>query len=161
CILVAGPDVVFDPDDPNRTPLTNTLASKLAETLNADTLGINRYDLAQVGQLRYNADGDRYDLELAVRDFFEPYADRTTSFHRDLSTLPFTLCLTTSAVPFILNAFKAQGKAPLREFYHYREPRPMTLPEGTASSPIVYHLYGDLQQLDSLVLTETDLLEFL
>jgi hypothetical protein len=161
CVLLSGPDVVFDPDDPGRTPLASALANRLADSLPANAgAGIGE-DLAQVAQLRYNVEGDRYDLELEVRDFYQPFGERTSDFHRHLAALPFTLCLSTTPDWFLVNAFRAAGKSPIHEFYHYRKQHPTNLSETIPERPIVYYLYGDLSVLDSLVLTETDLLEFL
>jgi hypothetical protein len=57
------------------------------------------------------------------------------------------------------NAFREAEKSPLIDFYHFRKPRKFESP-GTGR-PFVYHLFGALEDLDSLVLTETDILEFL
>ncbi|HEY3302416.1 MAG TPA: toll/interleukin-1 receptor domain-containing protein [Candidatus Binatia bacterium] len=162
CVLVCGPDMVFDPDDPDHTPLTTKLAQHLARKLPADTPDIIRKDLAQVAQLRCNSPGgDHYDLELEVKDFYAPFAKRTSRFHEDLAALPFTLCLSMSYVPFMVNALKDAHKSSTYDFYHYQKHRPTSLSKGTIQHPIVYQLHGDLKELDSLVLTETDLLEFL
>jgi hypothetical protein len=160
CVLLLGADAAYDPDDPNRTPLTLSLARKLAQSLPPNTPALAD-ELAHVAQLRYNVDGDRSDLELEVEEFYEPFTKSSSDFHRDLAALPFTLCLITTPAHFMRNAFRAAGKSPIIEFYHYRKLRPTNLSETESAHPIVYHLYGDLQELGSLVLTETDLLEFL
>jgi hypothetical protein len=136
------------------------LARKLAKSLPPDLTPIGD-DLSHVAQLRYKKDGDRSDLEVEVEEFYKPLDELTSDFHRDLARLPFTLCLTTTPAHFLSNAFRAVGKLPILEFYHFRKTRPTRLAEGNSHSPIVYHLYGDLAALDSIVLTETDLLEFL
>lgn len=160
CVLLCGPDVVFDPDDPKRLPLTCILARKLAEALSPNPPAVID-DLAHVAQLRYTADGDRSDLELEVEEFYAPLAEHTSDFHRDLAVLPFTLCLTMTPVHFMRNAFRAVRKSPIQAFYHYRKHRLTELSETKPGRPILYYLCGDLAELDSLVLTETDLLEFL
>jgi hypothetical protein len=160
CVLLSGPDVVFDPEGSDGAPLVSVLARKLAESLPPSNPPVSD-DLAHVAQLRYNADGDRADLEFEVEEFYKPLADRTSEFHRNLAELPFTLCLTTTPANFLSNAFRAARKSPVSEFYHFRKHRATELSETDPQRPIVYHLYGDLEELDSLVLTETDLLEFL
>ena len=160
CVLLAGPDVVFDPDGSDSVPLSCALARKLAESLPNNAPAVSD-DLAHVAQLRYNADGDRSDLEFEVEEFYKLLAERTSDFHRNLAALPFTLRLTTTPANFMTNAFRAAGKSPILEFYHFRKHRPTELSDTNPQRPIVYHLYGDIKELDSLVLTETDLLEFL
>ncbi len=160
CVLLTGADVVFEPDGPDSVSLPYILAQKLAESLPPDAPAVID-DLAHVAQLRYNKDGDRSDLEFEVEEFYKTRADRSSTFHRDLAVLPFTLCLTTTPDNFLANAFREAGKSPVREFYHFRKPRRTELSETDLQHPIVYSLYGDLRALDSIVLTETDLLEFL
>jgi TIR domain/SIR2-like domain len=160
CVLLLGADAAFDPDDPSRTPLTLGLARKLAQSLPPNMPALVD-ELAHVAQLRYNVDGDRSDLELEVEEFYAPFSESSSGFHRDLAALPFTLCVITTPAHFMRNAVRAAGKSPIIEFYHYRKHRPTNFLETSARRPILYHLYGDLQELGSLVLTETDLLEFL
>jgi len=162
CVLLCGPDVELNPAEPQGGPLASKLARTLAKSL---PLPVNipheSDDLAHVAQLRYNERENRFDLEFEVKEFYKPLDELTSDFHRDLARLPFTLCLTTSPTHFLSNAFQAVGKIPILEFYHFRKSRLARLSETDSQRPIVYHLYGDLSALDSLVLTETDLLEFL
>ncbi|HSR33670.1 MAG TPA: SIR2 family protein [Anaerolineae bacterium] len=118
-------------------------------------------DLAHVAQLRYRKDGDRSDLEFEVQEFFAPLATQTSEFHRDLAVLPFSLCLTTTPDNFMAQAFLEAGKPPIQNFYHFRKHRSVDLSKSMPSEPILYGLFGHLDEPDSLVLTETDLLEYL
>jgi hypothetical protein len=57
-----------------------------------------------------------------------------------------------------------QHKTPARIWYHYKgEPRENIEVNGTPepNSPVIYHLYGTFDSPNSLVLTETDLLDFM
>jgi hypothetical protein len=163
CVLVCGPDIPgpTEADRPNQSEgpsLESVLARQLSASLPPDMQPVSNDDLAHVAQLRYKKDGDRSDLEIEVKRFYKPLDGMTSIFYRDLAQLPFTLYLTTIPAHFLANAFPAD-KAPLIDYYHFRKPRPATVLE--AHRPIVYHLYGDLTAVDSLVLTETELLEFL
>lgn len=160
CILVTGSDIVAENDGTNGLPVSRRLAKKLAESLPRE-VPVADEDLAHVAQLRHNKDGDRSDLEFEVKEFFSSLAGQTSLFHRELAALPFALCFTTTPDSFMTQAFQAAGKAPIHDFYHFRKHRQPTLAEENPMRPIVYALFGHLEQLDSLVLTETDLLEFL
>lgn len=163
CILLVGPDIAPGPDDPEEFPLTLKLAHRLSQSLPQNIQPNNNDEFARVAQIVYNTSGmDRYDLELEVQDFYKPFVGHTTPLYQELAALPFALCLTTAQDHFLLNAFlQTSGKAPLHDFYHFRKNRPFQLSDATEERPLIYHLFGDLQALDSLVLTETDLLEFL
>lgn len=163
CVLVCGPDIPgpTESDDHEQvqgSSLTSMLAKQIAASLPPDMQPASYDDLAHVAQLRYKKDGDRSDLEIEVKRFYKPLDGMTSVFYRDLAQLPFTLYLTTIPAHFLANAFPGD-KAPQIDYYHFRKTRPVTILE--AHRPIVYHLYGDLTAVDSLVLTETELLEFL
>lgn len=160
CILVTGPDIVLEDHGTNSLPVSRRLAKKLAESLPREVPAAAD-DLAHVAQLRYNKDGDRSDLEFEVKEFFSSLTSQTSLFHRNLAALPFALCFTTTPDSFMAQAFQEAGKAPIQDFYHFRKSRQLTLSEENSMRPIVYALFGHLEQLDSLVLTETDLLELL
>lgn len=162
CVLLCGPDLcgpdgTSDPAQSNECSLTSWLARELAKSLPSDMQPIIE-DLAHVAQLRYNRDGDRSRLELEVKRFYKPLDALTSTFYRNLACLPFASCLTTIPAHFLSNAFPGD-KPPQTDFYHFRKSKPSKVFEN--QRPIVYHLYGDLAAVDSLVLTETELLEFL
>jgi len=165
CVLVLGPDVAVEPSGSNLTPLAASLARRLLEPLSLSKPAGESNDLAFAAQMVVNRPNyDRFDLELEVSSFYEPYSEQTTDFHRDLAALPFTLCLTTTPDRFLANALRepACGKSPMVAYYNFVDPgRCPELAEPTRDRPIVYELFGDLDDLRSLVISETDLLDFL
>jgi hypothetical protein len=174
CILLLGPDVAIDPLRPRQKPLPVRLAHKLAWELRKAGERkqlLTVHDLAHVAQT-YEREMRRHRtrLELAVEDFYAPYREQTTQLHRDLAALPFTLCINTTPERFMLNAFKqTQGKEPIYDFYHFqpdpKRPRPVAMLRPPANNPdqrpLIYDLYGSLDEPASLVLTENNLLDFL
>lgn len=161
CVLLLGPRVAVDPAAPGNGPLTARLAQLLTAQLPPGEAPAQPDYLAHVAQLYYQNRRDRMDLEFAVEDFFAPYADQTTPLHKALAGLPFTLCIHTGFDRFFGNALRAAGKTPVCEYYHFRKVRPVELADPDPAHPLVYSLYGDCREGDSLVLTENDLLEFL
>lgn len=162
CILLLGPQASFDPGDPDHVPLTIRLAHHLAD--HAGLAGnndlVNRNDVAHVAQL-FKQQFDRYSLGEAVEGFYAPYQKLTTQFHRDMAALPFSLCINTTPDDFYFNALADEGKAPVRDFYNFKRARALTSIKPTAEQPYIYSLYGHCDDLESLVLAEDDLLEFL
>ena len=162
CVLVLGPGVAVEPGKEPRTPLTALLARSISDELEESDISAAPDTLAHVAQVYlHQPDRDRVDLELAVADFYEHYKDQTTSLHKELAALPFTLCVTTTPDAFLANAFRQVGKQPLVEYYNYRKERNVRLPEPDAARPVLFSLYGSIEDLDSLVLTESDLQDFL
>lgn len=174
CILLAGPGVVVDPADPQGDPLPVQLAQRLAGELRDAGKGdqlLTDCDLAHVAQTYQRAMRKlRAGLELAIEDYYTPYRDQTTQLHLDLAALPFTLCISTTPEQFLLNGFKqTPEKEPIYDFYHFQpDPKRPQRPHSPAppktnseKHPLIYDLYGSLDETDSLVLTENDLLNFL
>jgi hypothetical protein len=173
CVLLLGPGVALDPADPAGDPLPVHLAHQLTEKLRQAGKGdqvISPLDLAHVAQtyereMPLKRDG----LEFAVAAFYKPYHDRTTSVHEHLAALPFSLCISTTQDRFLLNAFgKTPGKQPICDFYHFKPdpkrpkpPQPGPPEQNPEERPLIYGLYGSVDKSSSLVLTESDLLDFL
>lgn len=161
CVLVLGSDVAVDADDPARLPLSALLAERLSSALPQPPADPRDLPLVAQAYLQ-QPEQDRYDLELDVQDFYQPYAGRTTPFHLDLAAVPFTLCLTGSPDSFMIEAFRQVGKDPVAAYYDFSDPgRRVPLAPGEEHRPIVYGLFGDITHPPSLVLAETELLDFL
>lgn len=168
CVLVLGPGVVVDPQDPEGLPLTRKLSRKLAQDPDLARHGaqLNQDNLREVAELFYQSRRDRDELHLAVADFYRPYEELTTDFHRALADLPFRLCLCTTPDQFAFNAFAharlgTGTKTPVAAYYGLHVVSTPALPQPSEQSPLVYHLYGHVDDPDSLVLSESDLIEYL
>jgi TIR domain/SIR2-like domain len=175
CILLLGPGAAAASDEPKSKLLTELLAEELVKKLEKEKQGkglVSRSDLAHVAQI-YEREMPlrRPGLELAVRDFYQPYRGKTTQLHIDLAALPFTLGISTTPDRFFYNALaEAPDKTPIYEFYHF-QPDPKHARERSLAPsppdndpekhPLAYDLYGSLDEPDSLVLTENNLLDFL
>ena len=163
CILLLGPGVAIDPDDPEQTPLSVSLARCLAAdaTVAGDKDLIDCDNLTYVAQLFHRRKKDRIELEMVVDDFYQSFDQLMSNFHRDIAELPFTLCINTTPDNFLYNALIEAGKEPLRDHYNFKRAHPLALVEPTVKEPLIYDLYGSRTEPESLVLTENDRLEFL
>lgn len=162
CVLILGPGVAVDAGDASRTPLSVLLARSLAERVESTDLIVSPDDLAHVAQIFVHEPGqDRYDLEVTVEEFYKRHQGHTTTLHQELAALPFTLCVTTTPDTFMATAFQEARKKPRSDYYHFRKNRNARLQEPDVNNPLVFGLYGDATDPSSLVLSESDLLEFL
>ena len=162
CVLVLGEDVALDPEGSGRL-VTTMLAEQLA--LDPDVVKSQRLQNADsprhVAELFYQIKHDRDELAIAVRDFYSQFVESTTNFHKDIASLPFKLCVSTTHDDFYYNALLKNDKKPVKACYNLRRERDLQLPEPTKDTPLIYHLLGHPMDLDSLVLTESDLIDFL
>jgi hypothetical protein len=161
CVLFLGPGIEFDAQDINSTPLTVKLAHVLANRLDKEALA-NQDDLAHVAQIyEHHKDNDRFALEMVVEDFYREYAGQTTDVHRQLAALPFRVCVDITHGGFLASALREVGKQSVQDFYWFRKGRATPLVNITPAKPFIYNLFGSLDEPDSLLLTENDLLHFL
>ena len=160
CILLLGPDVAFDPDDPASTPLSAKLASILSEQLESAYNAARGVHLTHIAQI-YQRENDRISLELEVEDFYRHCAGRTTDVHRRLAALSISHCIDLTPAGLMANAYVELGKTPVRDFYGSGKGAAVSLLDITPERPLVYELFGSLDNSASLLLTENDLLDFL
>jgi hypothetical protein len=92
CILLLGPGVAIDPNDPEQTPLSVSLARCLAAdtTVAGDKDLIDCDNLTYVAQLFHRRKKDRIELEMVVDDFYQSFDQLMSNFHQDIAELPFT-----------------------------------------------------------------------
>ncbi len=167
CILILGPDVATDPDDDEKPPLADQLATSLTACWNnGDATVPDNLDLPLAAELFIqNRAGDRYDLEQHSTDFLNNYRGKSTPMHRDIASLPFRLVLKTTIDGFIETALgdkNGAGKTPVCAYYNFRDPGSQSFSiEDVPEKPLVYGLFGDAAKPESLILSETDILDFL
>ncbi len=161
CVLLMGPGVAIAPDE--STPLTARLARELAQDpqISEDPRLGDRNNLRHVAQLYYQVKRDRDELRLAAEDFYSRFDGVTTEFHRSIASLPFRLCISTTPDDLLYNALVSVGKKPAKAHYNMHHGGGSVLPKPTVEAPAVFHLYGHPSNRESLVLTESDLIEFL
>jgi hypothetical protein len=162
CILMLGPDASLEEINGTSRPLTEILASELAEKLETgDKSGkIDPSNLTQTAHY-YCMEAGRNGLEAKVEAFCEKRADVTDDFHRDLAALPFYFTVTACPDRMFYNALREAGKKPVVTGYNFRGVNPAMVMMGTVEEPLLFNLYGTLRDSYSLVLTESDLLDFL
>ncbi len=106
-----------------------------------------------------------------LRGITPPDLSRPDSPHRILANLPLPIYVTTTYDDFMLEALKGQNAPPFRdpkrELCRWNEAikvEPSVFESAfqpTVANPVVFHLYGHTDSLESMVLTEDDILDFL
>ena len=148
---------------------------KVAQAL-ADEYGypfLDAHNLVQVAQYVAVRAGDPDVPKLKIVDLFKdkgpPNFGAEDEIHRAVADLDLPLYITTNYDNFMTLALQRDDpkRTPRREYcyWHYirrQNPLPPIEPLAPKSeAPIVYHLHGQLDDIDSMVLTEDDYLDFL
>jgi SIR2-like protein len=130
------------------------------------------HDLARVAQflaVKLDAMAPKEMIRRVITAAGVPDAESPDEPHAVLAKLPLPLYLTTNFDGFMTMALRSAGKEPQQELSRWNErllTRPSILdsPEGyrpTVKAPLVCHLHGHLDVVESLVLTEDDYFDFL
>lgn len=156
CILLLGPDAVTV--EGTGQPLDSGLAVEIG---GPEAVRDGLWSAAQ----SVLASGDRNKLYAAARPYLlGTRLDRATL--APLARLPFALVVNTVPGARVEEIWRESGDGEedreLRVGYYNRK-RSVEGPwaPGTPDSPLVYHLFGSVEAPDSLVLSESDLLDFL
>jgi hypothetical protein len=162
CILMLGPNMSLEQANGKRQPLTEILANELAEAIKPqmELREINPANLAQMAHY-YSMAAGRNGLEAKVESFYEKRRKLTSELHKHLAALPFYFTITSTPDRMYYNALKTSGKQPVTSAYNFRGAAPAMAPMGTVENPLVYNLYGRVEESESLVLTENELIDFL
>ena len=164
CILVLGPDAAISNDG----NLLDQFAQAISEP--RESLKENRStDPFEIAQRFITEVGDERDLWDETEAFFASYTDLASDFHRDLAHVPFAMYIQTTPDRLMANALREQGLSPVEAYYHLRQGNVHYLDPGSDVStgvadptqPLVFSLHGTGSKGDSVLLTETDLLNFL
>ena len=177
CILVLGPEIAVPDDTPSigpdglplPEPFANrgqaTLPEMLAHRLSTEieVTNLDPSNLAQVAEF-YSMKYGRNDLEAQAAMFYHtaPRADLLA----DLAAIPFNLVISLAHETALVTALEEAGRSPVVEAYDFRGDQKSSLglgrgAVGTVENPVVYYLYGHVDEPRSMVLTESDTLDFI
>lgn len=159
CTLMLGPDAVTGTLDGERLPVHVALAGFVKEKLGPAYVHLNPEKPSSVAQAAV-AQEDPFTLQGWVQEFYQRFQD-DSGLLADLASLPFELIVNTSPGFSAQQAFLEAKPGTVSDYYdRTARARPM-LPDPTIETPVIYHLYGALEQPSSLILSDSDRLDFI
>ena len=183
-ILVLGPDAVAMSRNGQRVSLQTLLSEHLTTALKrrdsegtlianpslaylAKTLEDTIFVQERQKRPSFSEENARTALYTCIADFYARYTFADFPVYRQLAQLPFRFMVETAAAPYLAQAMDDENKFDTKCFYyHYANP---THNNGVKfedkdirpDAPLIYHLFGSVEQPDSMVVTERDQLAFL
>jgi SIR2-like domain len=153
-----------------KVPLGSTIAHDWAEKYEYPMEDCS--DLARVAQFLAVTKDPMFPKDLISKQFKNtepPDFTKPNEPHGLLAELPLPVYITTNYDDFMVKALKSRGKKPRRELCRWNSYTQNHLPRSIFKSrfnpdkdnPVVFHLHGYTEELESLVLTEDDYLDFL
>lgn len=172
CVLFVGPETAAatkngaassqSSEGATREPSHQTaLCRHLVAQLEAEGHRVLANTLSAVAQQYFDLWG-RKNLTDEVQAFYRDRTEVLSSLYLGLACLPFPLVVTSGHDRDLERALKQAGKSPEVTRYHFRSannPAPSLPP--SLNAPVVYYLHGTAADPESLVLTDSDFIEFL
>jgi len=146
CIVLLGPSLSVDLQDKYREFL---LSKQETYDIEIDHESFVLFHNKAKRQLFYTG----------LKRFYEEHA-QPLDIHRKLVQIPFHLLLSTAADLRTQRAWEQSGLEYSFQFYDKRE-NPRDIERPTAAKPLLYNLFGSVQEPDSLVVSYDDLFKFL
>jgi len=164
CILLLGPEISTVKD--GGPSLYRQFAKTLAGELKKEKIP---FDKTNEGNLYYIM--QRYtvipnvapsDPGFEAKKFYKEYNGQFNSVQKTLAELPFNLIINTSPDDAMVHALKKAGKfKTTHTWYDYRKEQISDFETPSAEAPLVFNLFGYCENAMSLVLTESDQVEFM
>ena len=158
CTLMLGPNAVTGTIDGEHLPVHEAMARFVIAQLGpggAELDASRPWAVAQVAVAK--ADGRT--LRAWAHEFLKQFRV-DTSLLQQLASMPFPLVINTSPGPAVQQVFAAAKPGSFSDFYDRTAPARPDVPDPAADAPVVYQLYGSLERPPSLILTESDRLDF-
>ncbi len=163
CIVLLGPMVSTAAD--GGLPLAAQFAKELSETLEEEEVAfeqVDEHNLTYIMQRFMTIDGvTSSDPGYEAKKFYEKHDGQINSIQKLIAALPVSLVINTSPDDGIVKALKQAGKyKTIHAWYNYHQESYPEIELPTAEAPLVYNLFGHYKDPQSLVLTESDQVEF-
>lgn len=164
CVVLLGPSI--STTDDTGVPLNDQFAQQICQELASEKIA---YDKTHKSNLTYIM--QRYttipnvapsDPSFEAKNFYKTYKGKYNEVQKAIAELPVNLIINTSPDEAMVSALKQAGKfETIHAWYDYRKELKQELHTPTKDAPLVYNLFGYYENAMSLVLTETDQVEYM
>lgn len=151
CVIMLGPNALVDEGG---TPLHTRFQQQVQQEQDMD-LSQN-----SEGLLQFKRPIDRVTYATSLKRFYASN-QAPDKLHQQLARIPCHLLVSTTPDLRFRKAFEQLDIDPQYEFYNKKQPKAIDLRVPTAKDPLLYNLFGSIQDTDSLVFTFQDQSEYL
>jgi len=169
CLLLLGAGASTMTKDGVTRPLTEWLALELAAQMRRNNHPLEE---SESGSLLYIATEflqyckSIVTLQEEVEKFYGTYGIRPNGLFRSIAKLPFPLVVNTAPDTLLAKAWDSEFKEYNKAYYSFQKDRSketadLQIEAPSGEQPLLYNLFGDVEDPASLVLTEKDRLKFI
>ncbi len=150
CILVTGPNIGLTEKDSS----INSLLKEYLNGLYPDA--IKHYE--DDGFFSFDDPGDKETAIFMIQKYYK--AMKPTDVHYKIADIPFHLIISVSPDNLLRNVFTEHNTDHTFDFYN-KEQNPSALEKPTTAKPLLYNLFGNIDNEGSLIFTYDDLFDYL
>ncbi len=177
CVLMLGPRIATVVENGHEVPIMEGLALEFARKLDAQNVSYEKsaaHNLPYVSQLLLREQNmskedlcsisQKYVVEKSGSDDYIP------SIYKELANLPVRIIVNTTPDDFMLRALKKAGKMPESYNFNYEvnsgserneQQDPVNYNRIGVMQPLVFNLFGNTKNANSMVITESDQMTFI
>ena len=153
CILCLGPEIYRDQDG-------KMLEDQMVEFLQVEQNSDIRNFYPQEGVFLFNSEEGRTHIYYKLRRFFENSFSEAEKILEKVAQIPFHFVINLTPDKKLEAAFQDQDLACKADFYWKNRTLTTGAKVPTKKSPLIYNLFGSIEERDSLVLTYQDLFDY-
>ena len=151
CILMLGPDAVTELSEGERVPVMTLLSRELKRYLDGDDRLLDDANFTAVAQAVSRTEGSDGLTELTAR--FLGGRELQSDIVEALAQMPFDFVVNTAPGIAVDSFFAATDGGCEVAHYDRQGGAVRAVPDGTVDRPLVYHLFGSVEEPKSLVLS--------
>ena len=164
CVLLLGDALPYVDYEGEKMQLNHAFAKHIACLLNEENIEYEKthqHNLHYVAQQYLINDKRKTYLDDEIEDVYEQCSYDIPNIYQSLAKLPFHLIINASPDDFMFRALQKENKKVQTEYYHFsKQQHEQNINDFDAEKPLVYNLFGSLNDASSAVLTAKNEVEF-
>ncbi len=152
CILIIGPEVFVNKDE-------KRLDQQIKDKFDLD----NSQGVVQYGEGLYffKEGSDKTKFQMKMEDFFqsEDFESARELFSK-IAEIPFHFIINLNPDKLLYEAYEKMGFDANFDFYFKNHPPGKSTQTPTSKTPLIYNMFGEFKEWESLILTHDDLFDY-
>lgn len=156
CVFFLGTEIFTDNQG-------NTIEKALVDFLKEDEIihsFIRKY-YPEEGLFLFEKKSHKRQVISKMREFYQSNNIPSLDHIKKIAEIPFHLCLNLNPNHLLIDHFKSKGFPYEHDYYFKMHPPQKQFIKPTKDKPLIYHILGDIEVDESLILTHNDLFNYL
>ena len=153
CILFIGPEI-FKNDQGHS--LEDQVADYIKVGTNSDIQSFYPKD----GLFLFTSGTKKTKSYYKLKSFFNQDFQQASNIYNKLAQIPFHFIISITPDNLCYNTFQKEGMKINQDFYWKKQPSNTNLKTPNRKNPLIYNMFGSIEQQESMVLTHDDLFDY-